>query len=335
MEITLQMKKLNKVTIERRKIEFNEEKHFDYSKYHIRYTKKNHSHPKEVVSISNINIIRCIVVLNENEFVVSISNNQSQHQLQLYEYNRERKIFEFKTIIAYHKLAIICVIHSTINCFNIISSSFDKTIQINQINKKDNALILRGHKTAVLSLFEIKPKKLLLSSSFDRTLIIWNMTTYANEQTIKGENVIYKFDFFPLIDNSIICGCKEKIIGLTISNEMKIETKEILSATSIISFALCKINTIVYSKGENSIIVYDMKEEKEVEQITFNDKIKMIIKDDEYIISFGEEKNIYIINEENYALVTKVYLNSIFSFNSVSLYNHSIYYNEDKRILQI
>ena len=276
MEITLQMKKLNKVTIERRKIEFNEEKHFDYSKYHIRYTKKNHSHPKEVVSISNINTIRCIVVLNENEFVVSISNNQSQHQLQLYEYNRERKIFEFKTIIAYHKLAIICVIHSTINCFNIISSSFDKTIQINQINKKDNALILRGHKTAVLSLFEIKPKKLLLSSSFDRTLIIWNMTTYANEQTIKGENVIYKFDFFPLIDNSIICGCKEKIIGLTISNEMKIETKEILSATSIISFALCKINTIVYSKGENSIIVYDMKEEKEVEQIKFNDKKKRI-----------------------------------------------------------
>ena len=124
---------------------------------------------------------------------------------------------------------------------------------------------------------------------------------------------------------------KEKIIGLTISNEMKIETKEILSATSIISFALCKINTIVYSKGENSIIVYDMKEEKEVEQITFNDKIKMIIKDDEYIISFGEEKNIYIINEENYALVTKVYLNSIFSFNSVSLYNHRIYYNEDNK----
>ena len=78
-----------------------------------------------------------------------------------------------------------------------------------------------------------------------------------------------------------------------------------------------------------------MKEEKEVEQITFNDKIKMINKDDEYIILFGEEKNIYIINEENYALVTKVYLNSIFSFNSVSLYNHSIYYNEDKRILQI
>ena len=70
MEITLQMKKLNKVTIERRKIEFNKEKHFDYSKYHIRYTKKNHSHPKEVVSISNINIIRCIVVLNENEFKI-------------------------------------------------------------------------------------------------------------------------------------------------------------------------------------------------------------------------------------------------------------------------
>ena len=39
----------------------------------------------------------------------------------------------------------------------------------------------------------------------------------------------------------------------------------------------------------------------------------MINKDDEYIILFGEEKNIYIINEENYALVTKVYLNSIFS----------------------
>ena len=42
-----------------------------------------------------------------------------------------------------------------------------------------------------------------------------------------------------------------------------------------------------------------------------------------------------LINEENYALVTKVYLNSIFSFNSVSLYNHRIYYNEDNKILQI
>ena len=78
-----------------------------------------------------------------------------------------------------------------------------------------------------------------------------------------------------------------------------------------------------------------MKEEKEVHQITFNDKIKMIKKDDEYILLFGEEKNIYIINEENYELVTKVYLNSIFSFNSIYIYNHCIFYNEDKTILQI
>lgn len=334
MEITLQMKKLNKVSIERKKIVFNKEKHFDYSKYHIKYNSKNHSHPKEVISISDINIIRCILVLNENEFVVSISNNQSQHQLQLYEFNNKRKKFEFKSIIANHKLAIICVIHSKINNLHIISSSFDKTIQINHINKKESTVMLKGHKTAVLSLFEIEAKNLLLSSSFDRTLIIWNMTTYVNEKTIKGENVIYKFDSFPLMD-SIICGCKEKIIGLRISNEMTIETKEFLTATSIISFAFCENNKIVYSKGENSIIVYDVKEEKEVHQITFDDKIKIVKKDDGYILLFGEEKNIYIINEENYDLVTKVYLNSIFSFNSIDIYNHSIFYNEDKTIFQI
>ena len=71
----------------------------------------------------------------------------------------------------------------------IASASYDKTIKVWKSNKPYNDIpikVLRGHSKFIYCLLSIKERDLMISGSWDRTLRLWNMSTYQCITVIIG-----------------------------------------------------------------------------------------------------------------------------------------------------
>ena len=92
------------------------------------------------------------------------------------------------------------------------SSSQDSTIKIWDCNYPNHLIyILKGHSHSVYSLLQMKNKELLISSSSDFTLRIWNLFTYQCETMINSVQYSYNNTLIYLSDDKIIIGYYQTI----------------------------------------------------------------------------------------------------------------------------
>ena len=71
----------------------------------------------------------------------------------------------------------------------IASGSFDTTIKIWMSNPPYSDIpikVLKGHRLFITSILYIKERDIMISGAYDRTIRLWNMSTYQCDRVIEG-----------------------------------------------------------------------------------------------------------------------------------------------------
>ena len=173
------------------------------------------------------------------------------------------------------------------------SCSFDQTIKIWKGDKEYSATpikVLEGHTAEVLSLLYLKNRDLLISSSKDFTVRVWNLDTYQNTQSIIGaknmeENTLFQYD-----ESGIIVGSGNKFYIVNI-DEGKIEDKVLFNDQyphPLTGITLLRDNKTLFliKNAESEIRLYNV-ETKKMTKITFEDctcPIEVLSYDNETIL---------------------------------------------------
>ena len=148
----------------------------------------------------------------------------------------------------------------------IASCSNDKTIKIWKSNKPydDTPIkVLEGHSNYVTSLLYIKEKDIMISGSIDGTLLLWNMSSYQCNKTIKGVYCCYTNALYQIDNDRVIVGKKK---GFYIVNIDKCVVEKTIEDESL-GFVYCFLklrdnNTILCGCGSGQLCYYDLITEK-------------------------------------------------------------------------
>ena len=148
----------------------------------------------------------------------------------------------------------------------IASCSNDKTIKIWKSNKPydDTPIkVLEGHSDSVTSLLYIKERDIMISGSIDGTLLLWNMSSYQCNKTIKGVYCCWTNALYQIDNDRVIVGAKN---GFYIVNIDKCVKEQTVSSESL-GFVACFLklrdnNTILCGCGSGQLCYYDLITEK-------------------------------------------------------------------------
>ena len=66
--------------------------------------------------------------------------------------------------------------------------------------------VLKGHSMGVISLLYIKERDILISRSFDVTLLLWNMSTYQCDKVIEGVDCCLTNSLYQIDKDRVIVG---------------------------------------------------------------------------------------------------------------------------------
>ena len=145
-----------------------------------------------------------------------------------------------------HEKIIIKII--TLPNDRIASCSWDNTIKIWKSNppySNTPIKILKGHHNPVNSLVFIKERDLLISGAKDKTLRLWNMSTYQCDTVIEGvycceSNALYQIDNY-----RVIAGWRNTIYIVNIDKCIIEKTIEDQSLGFVYCFLKLRDNTIL------------------------------------------------------------------------------------------
>ena len=144
----------------------------------------------------------------------------------------------------------------------IASCSWDKTIKIWKSNKPydDTPIkVLEGHSEEVNSLLYIKERDIMISGSIDGTLLLWNMSNYQCNKTIKGVYCCWTNALYQIDNDRVIVGAKTAFYIVNIDKcvvEKKIKDESL-------GFVLCFLklrdnNTILCGCESGQLCYYDL-----------------------------------------------------------------------------
>ena len=120
----------------------------------------------------------------------------------------------------------------------IATCSDDQTIKIWKSNKpySDTPIkVLEGHSDKVTSLLYIKERDIMISGSVDRTILLWNMSSYQCNKTIKGVSCCWTTALYQIDNDRVIVGQKN---GFYIVNIDKCVKEQTVSSESL-GFVTC------------------------------------------------------------------------------------------------
>ncbi|ETO27679.1 hypothetical protein RFI_09451 [Reticulomyxa filosa] len=143
----------------------------------------------------------------------------------------------------------------------IVSSSYDKTIRILDVESGKQIQILKGHSGWVLdSQFSPKNDNIILSCSKDKTIRIWDIKLGKEKRILEGHlRQVTSASFSPKDNNIIISSSHDKTIRLwNIENGKEIKRFEgHLDVINDVQFSF-NGNNIVSSSNDNTICIWDI-----------------------------------------------------------------------------
>ena len=121
----------------------------------------------------------------------------------------------------------------------IASCSFEGNIKIwNGEAPYSHIKTLEGHSSDVSSIIQIKDKEELVSASYDFTLILWNLSTYSKEKTVKGVKCRWSNSLLELPGHRVIVGGYNLLSVVNLSTgeiEQSVEDDQLEGICSMIS----------------------------------------------------------------------------------------------------
>ena len=162
---------------------------------------------------------------------------------------------------------------------SLISSSFDKTIRIWDIDSGTLTKTLKKHEDVVLNLVLLNDLYIFCSSSSDKTIQFWDIETYEAKSNYKIDTKIMKMIYVNSEETkySLVCGCKGGFLYWFINAEtLKLELKKKIKAhnSSINHLFYIKNNKILLSSGnDKSIKIWDIATKELAKELIINEDI--------------------------------------------------------------
>ena len=347
MEINLVMKKITKNKIKNEplkkdKLKYDKSKHFEYNTNIIKY---NHDakylQPITIVSnLNKYNHISCIIKSYKLNFlIIGLSDNNYSHYISFHSFNSKTKQYERKGMIKAHKLPITQLMISSINESVLLSASMDKTIHFYNINSKKQLNILKGHKSGITYISEIISKHQIISSSYDKSIIIWSFDSYEQLYCFKDNDIINKIEYNESTNQIIYLTNNIKLWDLN-QSQYKINSSFFINdCENIINFTLLKSikNIIVINRNNPIIYVYNIFNKQNIFNLEANcaimNNFEFHSSIDNYLISLCQNKTFLIWSLENKMLITTIYIDQTYQIEALFVTKEGeIVYSENKLI---
>jgi len=125
-----------------------------------------------------------------------------------------------------------------------IKKSRDGAPDFNILNPE--SIELEGHKNDITDISWYKDSRLILTSSMDRSVILWDVVSRRILQSFEHPDIVSCVSFSPLVDGFYASGCFDKIIRVWDMNAIKV--KDWIQTTDIIT-------ALTFSPDKNYLLV--------------------------------------------------------------------------------
>ena len=200
------------------------------------------THAKSIYSITEI---------SNNRFIFGSTDNK----ITIWDHSKNKSIGEFSNT---DKIGVFIPI---LNDTNVAVVTKDKDISIYYIQSNRFLFNLSQHETLITSLHEITKEEphTLLSSSFDGTVILWNLKTFKIVKKIIHPITISKLSLFPDQSQLIFISEENKMNNVIVSSTDLNKYDEYLTDSEICGgFAFLKNNIIAMYNKRFEVVRFDL-----------------------------------------------------------------------------
>jgi WD40 repeat protein len=174
-----------------------------------------------------------------------------------------KRLSPFKTLTS-HLYGVSCLSYNN-STKELVSGSFDNTLNIYDINKFDIKSSLKGHTDGIWTCNYNEQNSILASGGSDKNIIFWDVNSGKSNSVLKyHDQTIYDIKFGQENSNLLLSCSKGKIALWDIKKTDKPinEIKNVNDAFVYSCNFLCHDSMIVFGYIDSNIVIYDLTSNK-------------------------------------------------------------------------